>query len=168
VVMAALQQAGVDLRVADSGLVRQLGNARRADGDEPLTVFLLEGRDALEVPEGSERIAFSSPLDAGRIGELLEGEREMVAEVAAFGVVLSDEGRALVAAGAFGLDEQQIVDASFDPEQFVRGGLAAELVAAGALALDPIVAERFVRTSELRRQVGTTTVAVLVRPSAGA
>ncbi len=165
VVMSAMQQAGVDLRVADPGLVRQLGNARRADGDEPWTVYLLEGRDALEVPEGSERIAFSSPLDTAELDELLAGERTMVAEIAAFGVALSDEGRALVASGVFGLDEQQIVDASFDPEAFVRGGLAAELVAVGALQLDPSVADVFTRTSELRRQVGTTTVAVLLRPS---
>ncbi|CAB4570108.1 unannotated protein [freshwater metagenome] len=163
--MAALQQAGVDLRVFDPGLVRQLGNDRRADGDEPRTVFLLEGRDALEVPEGSERIAFSSPLDPATIDELLAGEQAMVDEIAAFGVVLGDEGRRLVAEGAFGRTEQEILDASFDAVGFVRSGLAAELVAAGALQLDPSVAEVFTRTSELRRQVGTTTVAVLLRPS---
>ena len=165
VVMAALQQAGVDLRVFDPGLVRQLGNDRRADGDEPRTVYLLEGRDALEVPEGSERIAFSSPLDPATIDELIAGEQAMVDEIAAFGVVLGDEGRRLVAEGAFGRTEQEILDASFDAVGFVRSGLAAELVAAGALQLDPSVAEVFTRTSELRRQVGTTTVAVLLRPS---
>ena len=66
----------------------------------------------------------------------------------------------------FGLTEQQIGDAAaLDPVQFVQGGLAAELVAAGALELDAGVAEVFTTTSELRRQVGTDTVAVLIRPS---
>lgn len=78
----------------------------------------------------------------------------------------SRPGRRLAADGAFGLTEQQIGDAAaLDPVQFVQGGLAAELVAAGALELDAGVAEVFTTTSELRRQVGTDTVAVLIRPS---
>lgn len=165
VVMSAMQQADVDLRVTDEGLVRQLGNGRRADGDEPLTVYLLEGRAALEVPAGSERIAFTSPLDPASLDGLLEGERAMIDEIAAFGIVLTPEGERLAGEGAFGLSAQEIVDASFDPAAFVTNGLAAELVAAGALQLDPSVAELFASTSALRRQVGTTTVAVLIRPS---
>lgn len=165
VVMSAMQQADVDLRVDDPGLVRQLGDDRRAEGDEPLTVYLLEGRAAIEVPTGSDRIAFTSPLDDASIDELLAGEQAMIDEIAAFGIVLAPEGERLVADGAFGLTLDQIVDASFDPPAFVGNGLAAELVAAGALQLDPSVAEVFERTSALRRQVGTTTVAVLIRPT---
>ncbi len=165
VVMAAMQQADVDLRVTDEGLVRQLGNARRAVGDEPLTVYLLEGRAALEVPAGSERIAFTSPLDQASIEALVQGERTMIDEIAAFGIVLTPEGERLAAEGAFGLSASEIVDASFDPAAFVTNGFAAELVAAGAVQLDPSVAELFTSTSALRRQVGTTTVAVLIRPS---
>lgn len=166
VVLTALQQAGVDFRVVEEGLVRQVGDARRATGDEPLTVYLLEARAALDVPAGSEQIAFTSPLDAAAIVRLLAGEQQMIDEVASFGIVLSDEGRRLAADGAFGLTEQQIGDAAaLDPVQFVQGGLAAELVAAGALELDAGVAEVFTTTSELRRQVGTDTVAVLIRPS---
>ncbi len=165
VVMAAMQQADVDLRVTEEGLVRQLGNARRAAGDEPLTVYLLEGRSALEVPAGSERIAFTSPLDQASIDGLLEGEQAMIDEFAAFGIVLTPEGERLAVDGAFGLSVQEIVDASFDPATFVASGLAAELVAAAALQLDPSVADLFAATSALRRQVGTTTVAVLIRPS---
>jgi hypothetical protein len=165
VVMSAMQQADVDLRVTEAGLVRQLGNARRAAGDEPLTVYLLEGRAALDVPAGSQRIAFTSPLDQASLDGLLEGERAMIDEIAAFGIVLTPEGEQLAADGAFGLTAQEIVDASFDPATFVTTGLAAELVAAGALQLDPSVAELFASTSALRRQVGTTTVAVLIRPS---
>jgi hypothetical protein len=165
VVMAAMLQSGVDLRVSEEGLVRQLGNARRATGDEPLTVTLLEGRAALEVPEGSERIAFTSPLDAVAIDQLLAGERAMVDEISAFGVVLSAVGEQLAADGAFGRTAAEIVDAAFDAPAFVGSGFAAELVAAGALTLDPSVADVFESTSALRRQVGTTTVAVVITPN---
>lgn len=166
VVMAAMQQVGVDLRVAEPGLVRQLGNARRADGDESLTVFLLEARAAIEVPEGSQRIAFTSPLDDGAIERLLAGEQAMIDEIGAFGIVLSLDGERLVADGRFGLTADEIVGASLDPVTFVGSGLAAEMVAVDALQLDPSVAEVFAETSALRRQLGTTTVAVLIRPAA--
>ncbi|MFN8022309.1 MAG: hypothetical protein U0Q03_12360 [Acidimicrobiales bacterium] len=166
VVLTAMQQAGVDFRVREEGLVRQVGDARRATGDEPLTVFLLEARAALDVPDGSERIAFTSPLTADEIARLLDGEQQMIDEVASFGIVLSESGRQQVEAGAFGMTERQIADAAAeDPVGFVQGGLAAELVAAGALDLDPSVADVFTTTSELRRRVGTDTVAVLIRPA---
>ena len=165
VVMSAMQQADVDLRVTEEGLVRQLGNARRAAGDEPLTVYLLEGRAALEVPAGSERIAFTSPLDQASLDALLAGEQAMIDEIAAFGIVLTPEGERLAGEGVFGLSAGEIVDASFDPAAFVTSGLAADLVAGGALQLDPSVAELFTSTSALRRQIGTTTVAVLIRGS---
>ena len=51
-----------------------------------------------------------------------------------------------------------------DAPQFVYGGLAAEMVAAGALDLTPDTAGLFTRTSELRRRVDVTTVAVYVGP----
>lgn len=165
VVLAALQQAGVDFRVREEGLVRQVGEARRAEGDEPLTVYLREAREALEVPEGSERIAFTSRLDQAEIDELLAGEQAMIDEITAFPIVFSVEGERLVAAGAFGTDAQGIIEASLDAAEFVRSGFVAELVAAGALELDPSVRELFERMSALRRQVGTDTVAVLIRPS---
>ena len=128
-------------------------------------MYLLEGRAALDVPVGSERIAFTSPLDQASLDGLLEGEQAMIDEIAAFGIVLTADGERLAGEGAFGLSAQEIVDASFDPAAFVANGLAAELVAAGALQLDPSVAELFTSTSALRRQIGTTTVAVLIRPS---
>lgn len=169
VVMAAMLRAGVDLRVADPGLVRQLGNNRRADGDEPLIVSLVEGRPAFETPEGVRRIAFTTPLDAATITELIEGEMAMIDTVALNGVTFTEDGERDIAAGAFGLSRDEIEVAAADAAGFVYGGLAAELVAAGTLdlsSLEPAVAAQFERTSALRRQVGTTTVAVWIRPSA--
>ncbi|HVF33545.1 MAG TPA: hypothetical protein VM933_10970 [Acidimicrobiales bacterium] len=46
-VMARLQELEIEFRVGDPSLVRQLGDTRRADGDERARVFQLEGQDAL-------------------------------------------------------------------------------------------------------------------------
>ena len=46
-VMMELQARGIEFRVSNEGMVRQLGNRRRASGDERVTVFQLEGIDAL-------------------------------------------------------------------------------------------------------------------------
>ena len=42
-VLAALARDGVDVVVSDDGMVRQLGERRRADGDETRRLVLLEG-----------------------------------------------------------------------------------------------------------------------------
>ena len=41
--MMWLQEDGIEFRVDDDGMVRQLGEARRADGTEPTRIFQLEG-----------------------------------------------------------------------------------------------------------------------------
>jgi hypothetical protein len=41
--MMWLQERGIEFRVDDDGMVRQLGDARRADGSEPTRIFQLEG-----------------------------------------------------------------------------------------------------------------------------
>jgi hypothetical protein len=46
-VMMRLQELGIEFRVTDEGMVRQLGNGRRADGSETTTVFQLERTAAL-------------------------------------------------------------------------------------------------------------------------
>ena len=130
---------------------------------------LVEGRPAFETPEGVRRIAFTTPLDAATITELIEGEMAMIDTVALNGVTFTEVGERDIAAGAFGLSRDEIEVAAADAAGFVYGGLAAELVAAGTLdlsSLEPAVVARLERTSALRRQVGTTTVAVWIRSSA--
>lgn len=46
-VMMRLQELGIEFRVTDEGMVRQLGNNRRADGTETTTIFQLERSAAL-------------------------------------------------------------------------------------------------------------------------
>jgi hypothetical protein len=165
VVFAAMADADVDLRVRDEGLVRQLGNNRRADGSEPLTAFILEGRAALDPPEGSTVIAFTSPLSDAELSELLSGEAAMTAAFGTAGVIFTAGGEQAISAGQFAMTRDEIIQASLDPERFVASGLVAELIAAGALDVDGMDADTLVRVSELRRRVGTTTVAVFVQPT---
>ena len=44
--MMWLQEQGIEFRVDDEGMIRQLGESRRADGDEPTRIFQLEGVEA--------------------------------------------------------------------------------------------------------------------------
>jgi hypothetical protein len=168
VVMSVLQREAVDFRVLEEGLVRQLGEARRADGNELVEIRLAEGRAALDQREGAERIALAGPLTPAEVDELLAGEAAMVEAVAAGRVTVSPEGEKMIAAGRFGLSNDEVEEAMSDPVEFVHGGLAAEMVAAGALTVDDAERAQFERTTELRRQVGITTVAVYAMPLAGA
>lgn len=64
-VMMRLQELGIEFRVTDEGMVRQLGNGRRADGTESATLVQLEGSDAL-LHDGPEcLLALGDALDDG-------------------------------------------------------------------------------------------------------
>jgi hypothetical protein len=60
--MMRMQQLGVDFRVTDEILVRQLGESRRADGTETTRVFQLEGVEALGYDGPACTIALVSSL----------------------------------------------------------------------------------------------------------
>ena len=164
VVMAALGRADIDFNLRESVLVRQAGNNRSYTGNEALRMIIREGRQALDDQPGMQRIAFTSPLTADEVDQLLAGERAMVDDIAVGGIFLTPEGEALVQANGFGLTRDQIEVASLDALEFVHGGLAAEMVAAGALDLGDDVRDLFQRTSTLRRRIDVNTVAIFVGP----
>jgi hypothetical protein len=62
--MMRMQQLGIDFRVTDEILVRQLGESRRADGTETTRVFQLEGIEALDYDGPACTIALVSALSA--------------------------------------------------------------------------------------------------------
>ncbi len=61
-VMMRMQELGIEFRVVDDAMVRQLGDARRADGTEPTTIFQLEGVGALDYRGPACRVAMASAL----------------------------------------------------------------------------------------------------------
>lgn len=62
--MMWLQERDIEFRVDDEGMIRQLGEARRADGTEPTTVFQLQGSDARTYDGTACVVAESSGLTA--------------------------------------------------------------------------------------------------------
>jgi len=62
-VMMRLQQDGIEFRVTDPSMVRQLGDGRRASGHENTTIFQLEGVAALLYDGPACQIALESGLD---------------------------------------------------------------------------------------------------------
>ncbi|MDW3213103.1 MAG: hypothetical protein R8G01_03840 [Ilumatobacteraceae bacterium] len=63
-VQMRLRELGIDFRVADEGMVRQLGNGRRADGTEVTTIRQIERSAALVDDELGCVISRASPFDA--------------------------------------------------------------------------------------------------------
>jgi hypothetical protein len=62
-IMMRLQELGIEFRTTDEGMVRQLGDGRRADGSERTRVFQLEGRDAIDYDGDACLVAIASALD---------------------------------------------------------------------------------------------------------
>jgi hypothetical protein len=62
--MMRMQELGIEFRVTDEGLVRQLGPSRRADGTETTRVFQLQGVQALDYSGPACTIALVSALTA--------------------------------------------------------------------------------------------------------
>jgi len=63
-VMMQLQHLGIEFRVTDEVLLRQLGPNRRAQGDEPATVFQLQGAPAVLYAGPACLVARASELDS--------------------------------------------------------------------------------------------------------
>jgi hypothetical protein len=166
VVMSALQRDGVDVRVVEPGLVRQLGPARAGDGGEIAELRLAEGRAALDQRPGADRIVLAGPLSPAEIDELLDLELELLAalDTGRVAVELTAVGAALVADGTFGIDSSAVDDLLGSPADLVRSDVFVSLLAAGGIVLvgeAPIEVERF---TELRTRLGVTTVAVYSYP----
>jgi hypothetical protein len=62
--MMRMQELGIEFRVTDEGLVRQLGPSRRADGTETTRVFQLQGVEALDYSGPACTVALVSALTA--------------------------------------------------------------------------------------------------------
>jgi hypothetical protein len=166
VVMSALQRDGVDVRVVEPGLVRQLGPARAGDGDEVAELRLAEGRAALDERPGADRIVLAGPLSSAEIDELLDLERGLSAALdrGRATVEITDVGAALVADGALGIDATTMDDLLGSPADLVRSDAFSSLLVAGGVELvgeAPIDVGRF---TELRSRLGMTTVAVYAYP----
>ena len=80
--MAELQRRDIEFVVEPEWLVRQLGEDRRRQGDEPLTVALRRDAEAFALPDGAQlegRVTPLSPAEQDELAALLAVQAEGVA-----------------------------------------------------------------------------------------
>ncbi len=110
-VMMRMQEMGIEFRVTDPGMVRQLGNGRRSDGNEAVEVFQLESVDAMRYDGPACRLAYTS-LVTGDAAERAERAANWASEALRSGDIapldsadLVPADAAMLAAAASGDDE---------------------------------------------------------------
>jgi hypothetical protein len=165
-VLAALARNGVDVVVEDDGMVRQLGERRRASGDERRKLVLLEGAAADDPPDEARTLALVQGLNADEMGELTALAAEVVELAGEHGLELSEAGQDAVRAGRIDFDDV-VVPVGGDAGPLEASGELAALVNDGYVTLDPDVAERFERYADLRRRADRQTVGLFELPVSG-
>jgi hypothetical protein len=156
----------VDVAVEDDGMVRQLGERRRASGDERHKLVLLEGAAAEDPPPRARTLALVQGLDADEMGELTALSAEVVELAGEHGLELSDAGRDAVRAGRIDFADV-VVPLGGDAGPLEASGELAALVNDGYVTLDPDVADRFERYADLRRRGDRQTVGLFELPVSG-
>lgn len=130
-VMMEMQARGVEFRVTNEGMVRQLGDGRRAAGDEAVTVFQLEGIDALRysgdacVLVVTDSLTAAERAEAQEAGEVLEQLLSVGIRLTENAELLGDDDRAVVEAAAAG--EVDAIDS------LVYRGVLGRALAVGAI-----------------------------------
>ena len=162
-IQAELLRRGVDVRVSEEGVVRQLGEARRADGTERERLVVLEGGRAREPMPGARRVAFASSMTAADQRELARLTDEVSAIIETDGLPLSALGEDAAEVGALPVDP--------DPYGVYRnaGQLTfvadlVDLVQLGLVAPEPDDRATFERWAELRYRAERETVGLFVVP----
>ena len=89
--MMRMQELGIEFRVTDEGLVRQLGESRRSDGTETTTVFQLEAVDALNYAGPACTIGLASAFTAAEDAEIGADADRLAAQLVD-GEIVVDEG----------------------------------------------------------------------------
>ncbi len=161
-VLAALAREGVDVVVTDEGMVRQLGEPRRADGEETSRLVLIEGPATRDPPSGARQVALVEGLDRSEQAEL-DRLRPAVLELARRdGLSLNESGVAAAAAGRISF-ERTVLAPGEDPAALADAGWISSLVADGYLELSP-EQRGLPRYSELDRRFSTETVGLYELP----
>ena len=100
-VVLELQNRGVDVRVAEPGLVRQLGPERAATGSERGKLYVWQGGLAVSGRRGLDRVAFVAALDVDEQDELDRRTTEVLEWIRAGELHVTDRGREAVRARRF-------------------------------------------------------------------
>lgn len=140
-VMMEMQARGIEFRVSNEGMVRQLGNGRRATGDEAVTVFQLEGIDAIRYA-GEACVLASAGLISSAERAAAEEMAELLESMIIEGVIVLDGAAALSVADREVLEGAALGDEAAVDALVYRGVLgravavhAIELVDASGVVL---------------------------------
>ena len=144
-------------------MVRQVGEARRAEGDETRRLIILEGAGAVAPPPGAEAVAVVDGLTDEERVELAAHRADVLALVSARGLRLDEDGRAARAAGRFDLPDEVIAPGA-DAAAFESGGGLAGLIRDGYVEIDPVDQALMERYAQLQQQATNYTVGLFEAP----
>jgi len=89
-IMMEMRDLGIEFRVSDEGMIRQLGESRRATGHEKARVFQLQGAAAARYDGTACLIASGSSLSPDEAGVAVERLDQLAAEVADGSITIDD------------------------------------------------------------------------------
>ena len=160
--MLELQRRGIDFVVSEEGLVRQLGEGRRYEGDAVGTLHLEIGEAATQAPPvGERRVAFVRGLSDAEVEELADLTRTIERSVERDGLRLSARGRAALAAG-----DLPVLEASgpFGAADLVKSRELVRIVQSGYLDASHPLMSSLRRWTDLRHRDDALTVGVFLGP----
>ncbi len=150
-VMNALDRRGVEIVVADDGMVHQLGNARRFDGRADGRLFMREADAAVMDQPGAHRVAIAYGLNEAEQRERDDLRAQISTYLATSGLQLTDARRKLPPLPS-------------DLQSLLPGDQIGTLLEAKAIALDDTWRPKFERYAELQRRWDAYTVALFLAP----
>lgn len=159
-VVLELDRRGVEVVVDDPGLIRQLGEARAATGDERDRVLILQGA-APKLPDGGRVIASVDGLTAAEDRTRLALAEDVADRLRAGDIVLTDRGRLAIELGQLSLSG---LDASRPDLGAVAPGLPLAEAAHVGYVIDRKGGSPLAQWTVLERRRDRTTVRVVVAP----
>jgi hypothetical protein len=162
-IMAELQRRGIPFVVDVEGLVRQLGETRRYDGNAQWRIFYRYGEDTRVTPRGARRVAYHQGLGPNEQAQFDRLRDQIAGELRAGRLELTPSGRRAIARGQYAtlgraLSGDATADDVFRSRQFVSA------YRDGVLDLKPPWTARFKRYVELQRRFDLEEVAIYVAP----
>jgi hypothetical protein len=167
-VVAELQRRGIAFVARDAGTVRQIGPARRFNGQNAKAALLLrQAQGTLEAPPGSRLVARGEGLPAADQRELVRVKTQVSGYLRQRGVPLNARGRKALETGEF----PNLAASAGQPLDVAALMATRELdlmIENRYLALDDTWARRFTRYADLQHEWDQRTVALFVRPISNA
>jgi hypothetical protein len=160
--LASLQSSGIGFVVDDPVLVRQFGERRRSHSEPIAELRVVTAMEAVDAERDPSTIAFVSDVSESERAELQASAIAIETWLSEGLIALSDAGRTAVESGFGDPWLDQLGDPELDATSVSRSIALAGAVQSGLLDADSEVLSTLRRYADLRLQVETSTVAVLL------